>query len=183
MIETLRNFMAVIRGNFLCLLYGIKHKMFVRVFSGVQLNIKTNASVNFGNGVMIGRNSLITVRENAIFTMGEMSSFNADCKIACQQRITIGDNTIFGPNVLVYDHDHIFDSNGVKRNEFTTKPITIGHDCWVGAGTVILKGSTIGDRCIIGAGSIIKGDIPSGTILIQKRQDKLITINKKEAES
>ena len=182
MIETIRNIIALVKGNILSLLFGIKHKTLIRFFSGVQLNIKKTASVEFGNGVMIGRNTSITVRENAVFLMGEMSSLNADCKITCQERITIGSNTIFGPNVLVYDHDHIFDRSGVRRNEFVTKPVVIGNNCWIGAGTIILKGTTIGDQCVIGAGSIVKGNIPSRTILIQKRQDTFFENDKKEDE-
>ena len=46
-------------------------------------------------GVMIGRNTIITVRNGAQLYMGEMSSLNADCKVICQKKIYIGKNTIF----------------------------------------------------------------------------------------
>lgn len=181
MIEVIRNIVAIIRGNILCVVFRIRHDLLVRLFSGAQFNIKSSARVNFERGVMIGRNTIITVRENAVFSMGEMSSLNADCKIACQEKITIGKNTIFGPNVFVYDHDHVFDYDGVKRNEFVTKPVQIGENCWIGAGTIILKGTVIGDRCVIGAGSVVKGNIPAGSIFIQRRQDRIIDNNKDEA--
>ena len=35
------------------------------------------------------------------------------------------------------------------------KPITIGKNCWIGAGTIILGGVTIGDGTTIGAGSVV----------------------------
>ena len=92
-------------------------------------------------------------------------------RIICRNQITIGEGTILGPNVLVYDHDHIFDKeHGVNRTEFITSTISIGRNCWIGAGSIILKGTVIGNNCVIGAGSVIKGIVPEGTLLIQKRQ-------------
>lgn len=166
----LRNIVAVIRGNIKCTLWKIKHTYLIRFFSGVILTIEKSASVEMKRGVMIGRNASIIVRKNAFLSMGEMSSINADCKIVCQNYISIGNNTIFGPNVLLYDHDHIFNSNGVKRNDFSKGKIIIGDNCWIGAGTIILKDTIIGNNCVIGAGSVIKGKIPSGMICVQKRE-------------
>ena len=45
-------------------------------------------------------------------------------------------------------------------------PITIGEDCWLGAGVTVCPGVTIGDRCIIGAGSVVVKDIPSDSMAV-----------------
>ena len=91
--------------------------------------------------------------------------------IICHERITIDDNTIMGPGVCIYDHDHVFDSeNGVQRNQYVTAPILIGKNCWIGADVVILRGSIIGDNCLIAAGSVVKGEVPNGSVIIQKRE-------------
>ena len=93
-----------------------------------------------------------------------------DCKIAVHERVIIGEGTLLSPNVLIYDHDHVFDSEtGVHRKDFRTKPIVIGKNCWIGANTVILKGTTIGDNCVIGASSVVKASIPKGTVYVQKK--------------
>lgn len=180
--EILGNLVGLIRGNLLCFIWGIDHEFLIRIFSGVHFNINRRSKVQFGHGVLIGRNTSITVRERAILKMGEMASLNADCKIACQEKIIIGKNTIFGPNVMIYDHDHVFDSAGVKRNDFIKRSILIGDNCWIGAGTIILKGTTIGNNCIIGAGSVIKGVIPDGTLYIQKKQSEITRIGSDEAK-
>ena len=62
------------------------------------------------------------------------------------------------------------------------RPVTIGHDVWIGAGVNILPGVTIGnnvviaagavvtkdvpDNCVIGAGSVVTKDIPSNVLAV-----------------
>ena len=46
----------------------------------------------------------------------------------------------------------------------STKPIEIGHNCWIGEKVTILPGVTIGDNCVIGAGSVVTKSIPSGSL-------------------
>jgi acetyltransferase-like isoleucine patch superfamily enzyme len=43
--------------------------------------------------------------------------------------------------------------------------ITIGNNCFIGEGVIILPNTTIGDNCIIGAGSIVKGTFPSDSVI------------------
>lgn len=78
------------------------------------------------------------------------------------------------PNVQIYDHDHDFRTEGgVKAGKYRTESIEIGSNVWIGANSVILKGSRIGDNAVIAAGSIVKGEVPSGTVLIQKRINEI----------
>ncbi len=46
-----------------------------------------------------------------------------------------------------------------------SKPITIGKDCWIGGGTIILPGVTIGDGVTVGAGSVVTKDVESRTVV------------------
>ena len=95
---------------------------------------------------------------------------NVGCIVVCRKKITIGNNVAFGPNVLVYDHDHIMDStDGINSSSYNTGNIIIGDNTWIGAGTIILLGTHIGKNCVSGAGSVVKGSVPDNTRLIQKR--------------
>jgi maltose O-acetyltransferase len=92
---------------------------------------------------------------------GENVFFNFNCVVLDVTTVTIGDRTLFGPNVQVYTATHPIDyevrSSGVEY----AKPITIGSDVWVGGSAVICPGVSIGDRTIIGAGSVVTRDIPA----------------------
>ena len=90
--------------------------------------------------------------------------------------IFVGDNTIFGYNVMVLTGRHLFEdgvrvsvlnsSTGsgveVPRNGFD---IRIGKNCWISSGAIITGGVDIGDSVIISAGSVVTKSIPSNVIV------------------
>lgn len=86
--------------------------------------------------------------------------------------VTIGNNCNFGPNVTIVTPIHpmlpneraaMLDHKGEKKHLCYAKPVYIGNDCWFGANVVVCPGVTIGDNCVIGAGSVVVKDIPSNT--------------------
>ncbi|WP_143450139.1 acyltransferase, partial [Lactobacillus crispatus] len=87
--------------------------------------------------------------------------------IAVKDKVTIGDNTLFGENVKIYDHNHRFNKINIpiEKQGYSVKAVTIGKHCWIGSNVVILKGVTIGDNCIIGAGCVVSENVPENTIL------------------
>lgn len=96
--------------------------------------------------------------------IGSRVFFNFNCVVLDVAPVTIGDRTMFGPNVQIYTATHPV--NPVERSSGVeyAKPISIGSDVWVGGSAVICPGVTIGDRSIIGAGSVVTKDIPSDVI-------------------
>ena len=52
----------------------------------------------------------------------------------------------------------------IDQKNRKSAPVVIGEDCFIGAGTTILKGVTIGDRVVIGAGSVVTKSIPADCI-------------------
>ena len=45
------------------------------------------------------------------------------------------------------------------------RPITIGSNCWFGAGAIVLPSVTIGDNCVIAAGAVVTKDIPANVLV------------------
>ncbi|MCD9618688.1 acyltransferase [Chryseobacterium gleum] len=118
----------------------------------------------------------ISVLPGANLIIGNGVFFNNYSSVNCIDTITIGDNTIFGEGVKLYDHNHKYGFNAdffVDKTAFKTGAITIGKNCWIGSNTVILKGVEIGDNCIIGAGCVIHKSVPSNTII--KNSQNLIS--------
>lgn len=113
----------------------------------------------------------INIRDNAELIIGDGVFFNSHCTISCMNSIKIGDNTLFGSNVYIYDNDHNYrDPNSLIKNQgYSLLPIVIGENCWIGANVIILKGVTIGANSVIGAGVIVHNDIPENTLIFNKQ--------------
>jgi maltose O-acetyltransferase len=75
--------------------------------------------------------------------------------------ISIGNRCTFAPGVRLIAHDA-----SIKRSLGFTKigRVTIGDDCFIGAGATILCDVVIGANCIIGAGSVVTRSIPEGSV-------------------
>ena len=97
--------------------------------------------------------------------IGKGCKLNRNDIIVSHSAIRIGDGTILGPNVCIYDHDHAFGANGVIAGEFRCGEVVIGNNVWIGAGVIVLRGSIIGDGCVIGAGCVVSGEIPARSLV------------------
>ena len=90
---------------------------------------------------------------------------NNSCSFNCMERIEIGNGTMMGEGVRFYDHDHSYTAEKIEKWQWTTAPIRVGRDCWIGSNVTILKGVTIGDNTIIGAGCLVRNDIPANSVV------------------
>lgn len=107
--------------------------------------------------------------------IGDNVFFNNYCSVNANESITIGDGTLFGENVRIYDHNHKYKDVNVpiKEQGFTSAPVVIGKHCWIASNVTILKGVHIGDNCVIGAGCVIYKDVPANTTVVNKQNLEL----------
>lgn len=105
--------------------------------------------------------------------IGDHVRFNYGCIVVARELIHIDKNVGFGPNVLIYDHDHDFrklGGIGPGATKFKSGTIEIGENCWIGANTVILRNTRLGKNCIVAAGSVLGNcEYPDNTVIYQKR--------------
>lgn len=142
-----------------------------------EIEVGKGGRITLGKLVRMRSGSKIRARKDAELIIGDNTALNYGCIFTAHKRITIGKDVKFGPNVLIYDHDHDFRTpNGLKKLKYKMNAVEIGDNCWIGANTVILKGSKIGNNCVIGAGSIIKGRYEDNSIIIQKRDTEVIDL-------
>ena len=91
---------------------------------------------------------------------------NFNLTLVDDTHIYVGDYTMFGPNVTVATAGHPILPELRKEGYQYNAPITIGKNCWIGAGAIILPGIRIGDNVVIGAGSIVTKNIPSNVVAV-----------------
>lgn len=136
-----------------------------------EITIERRAVLQLGTKFRMRSGAKIRIRKRAKCIIGDNVAIGHGNLIACHDIIKIGNNVLFSPNVLIYDHDHDFRCKMDIFKHYKTAPIEIGNNVWIGANTVVLRGTKIGDNCVVGAGCIIKGNYPSNTIIIQKRKE------------
>lgn len=95
-------------------------------------------------------------------TIGEGSYLNFNCNFVDDGRIVIGKRVMFGPAVTIATVGHPI--NPKMREYMYTDPVTIGDNCWIGAGVTICPGVHIGENSVIGAGSVVVHDIPADSV-------------------
>ena len=145
-----------------------------------EITMDRTAQLSIGKSFKMRDGAKIRVRKGASCVIGDRTSVNSNNVIACHERIKIGSGCQFSPNVQIYDHDHDFrNANGIGAMKYKTAPIEIGDNVWIGANTVILRGTKIGDNCVIGAGSVVRGEYPEGSVIVQKRTE---TIRKRDPD-
>ena len=137
----------------------------VYVGKGVRIKINPGYKLVLGESVYLSDYCKLECLSGDI-TIGNGTFFNDCCKIIWFDKITIGDECLFGPNVGIYDHDHRFDIKDMLINKqgYTTKSIEIKSNIWIGANSVITKGCIINKRVVIGANSLVKGIVKSDAV-------------------
>lgn len=124
--------------------------------------------IHLGNDVNIRNYCNILVGNDAELSIGNRFFMNNYCSINCLEKIEIGENTLFGEGVKLYDHNHQYSAEPefkVEHQKFNTAPIKIGKNCWLGSNVTVLKGVTIGDNVIIGAGCLIYKDVAANSVI------------------
>jgi acetyltransferase-like isoleucine patch superfamily enzyme len=128
-----------------------------------QIKCSKGSKVILHDKVGMRKGSYLYVRKGGIVEIGERTTFNHNCLITARKSITIGKRSIFGPGVMIYDHDHDYKTD---MQEYRCEDVSIGGNCWIGANSIILKGVHLGDNCVVAAGTILRGgDYPSNSLI------------------
>jgi len=114
----------------------------------------------------IGRYSYFapTVRafpgEKHVLRIGSFSSVSKTCEVYLGGHHRTDWVTSYGMRV-------VFDMPGAYEDgtPFSRGDVTIGSDCWVCDGSVVLSGVTIGDGAVVGTHSVVTKDVPPYAIV------------------
>jgi len=90
--------------------------------------------------------------------LGNRVGINYGAEFYADTSIVVGDNTIMGGLVTVYDTSFHSVEEG---EEVKSAPVTLGENVWIGRGVTIFAGVTIDDHAVVATGSIVTSDIPA----------------------
>ena len=123
----------------------------------------TNRGIDIGNGVFIGRNTILSCK-NGDIALAEGVNIGFNCEVFSAGRVTIGAHTLLAAYSYLIGGDHDFSDPAVAVNAQPRKSdgIAVGAGVWIGAGAKVLDGVSIGDRAIVGAGAVVLGPVPAG---------------------
>ena len=132
-----------------------------KIHSGVQVQLKQGGFIELQSQVIVRQNCHVEAWGGAL-RMGRNSGLNLGCYVVAMEEITIGENVMIGPYVVIVDHDHGTENSGVPMvlQKMKTAPVTIRDDVWIGAHVTIAKGVQIGRGAIVGANAVVTHDVP-----------------------
>ncbi|MCT4542480.1 MAG: acyltransferase [Vallitalea sp.] len=116
--------------------------------------------------------STCNIEKGVFFGSGTSIKIGANSGIGINARIqgplTIGENVMMGPDVIIYTKNHEISRTDIPMNsQGVTQPkeVIIKDDVWIGARVIILPGVCIGKGSIIGAGAVVTKDVENYSIV------------------
>jgi len=92
----------------------------------------------------------VIIKENCVIREDVVLGDNVEVKAAVHlaNGLRVGDNTTLGPSCMTLE----------KTPDGQNKGVTIGSNCYISAGAILLPGVVIGDNVVVGAGSVVTKD-------------------------
>jgi acetyltransferase-like isoleucine patch superfamily enzyme len=117
--------------------------------------------IRLGRNCRVYKRVRLETRDDGRITIGDNVVLSPGVVIVAHQDVTIEPYVMLGEYASIRDQDHDFQTpQPIRESGFTTAAVTIGRDAWIGRGCCILKGVTIGAGAVIGANSVVTKDVP-----------------------
>ena len=110
---------------------------------------------------------IIRISENPL-TLGEHSQINPFCVIYGNSGVYIGDNVMIAPHCTIAAGNHNHKQIEIPMRHikgYSTAPIIIEDDVWIGANCTITDGVKISKGAVIGANSVVTKNVNSYDIV------------------
>ncbi len=123
----------------------------------------------FSNMIGLSQRCIIVAKNGGRIVINDGVCMSG-CTIYSMESITIGRNTDIGSGCKIIDNDFHplpYSQRYPKEqlDKVKKRPIVIGEGCFIGANSIILKGTTLGKNVVVGAGSVVCGSFPDNVII------------------
>jgi acetyltransferase-like isoleucine patch superfamily enzyme len=128
---------------------------------------ETNAGIRIGDGVFIGRNTILSCK-NGDIELGDGANLGFNCEVFSASRVAIGRDVLIAAYAYVIGGDHDFSDpvKAVISQARVSAGVAIGDGVWIGAGAKILDGVEIGDHAVVGAAAVVREHVPANSIAV-----------------
>lgn len=121
-----------------------------------HLEVQEGASVTIGSNVHLGERFRLLATPGAVVVIDDDCWFNHDISIVARTEIRIGKDCLFGPYCYLSDNNHGTAKDMlIRHQEYSTSPLIVGSDVWLGVGATILKGASLGEGAVIAARAVV----------------------------
>jgi maltose O-acetyltransferase len=109
----------------------------------------------------------VILRHTRNISIGDHVMLNRGATVTAHTPIEIGNDCLIGPGAVLHNGDHRFDQVDVpiRRQGFSSAPIVLEDDVWIGANAIVLSGVRVGRGSVVAGGSVVTRDVPPYTIV------------------
>ena len=98
-------------------------------------------------------------------SVGNQCMFNIQCFFDLADTISIEDNVVLGPQVMLITGGHVIGGSEFRLGPLFPQPIHIKRGAWLGARCMVLPGVTIGEGAVVAAGAVVAKDVAPNSVV------------------
>jgi len=138
-------------------------------FVGRSVTFVGRARITLGDNTRLYGWNYLDAGRNGFIHIAAHTRIDVYSVLYGQGGLSIGKYCAIAGGVIIYSQSNQHDAEPGRRvldQPVRYAPVKIGDDVWIGARATVLPGVTIGDGAVIGAGALVRGDVPSGAIVV-----------------
>ena len=153
----------------------IRHPHKIRIGDNVMiddncvLDAKGCQGTDFGigNNVILSRGCILSAKDGKL-SIGDNTNFGANCLVYAVKELNIGRDTLLAAQCYVGGSMYHFDRTDIPpiQQGSYANGVSIGDGCWLGAGVKVMDGVKIDDGVILGTGAVVNKDIEAFSVAV-----------------